>query len=167
MLEMKFILSIVYLISFLALANAADGAVSSSLRGSNNYPTLAAVWAADESDGSGVAVGRSIEDFWNADRRVCNDNCPEGDEGYKCHIDCIIYYNCLVHCKQFGGYDSPENVFGCRNTHCPTKPSAWPTSVDDRTEDWRRRRRRTQDSCLRALIKRKFELEIQVYQPKC
>ncbi len=43
MLEMKFILSIVYLISFLALANAADGAVSSSLRGSNhrNYPTLA------------------------------------------------------------------------------------------------------------------------------
>ncbi len=51
MLEMKFILSIIYLISFLALANAADGAVSSSLRGSNhrnidapddgrNYPTL-------------------------------------------------------------------------------------------------------------------------------
>ncbi len=64
MLEMKFILSIVYLISCLALANAADGAVSSSLRGSNNYPTLAR-------DGDPVVVTPDA-DRWTSD---CLRNC--------------------------------------------------------------------------------------------
>jgi hypothetical protein len=123
---MKFILSIVYLISFLALANAADGAVSSSLRGSNNYPTLEDSWT-DWSDcmHNCYTMGNDdcprqcpIHGSGGDDRAVAPDPRrpdPYADGGSRPKD----YSNCLLNCYSMGN-DEAE---------CETK--CWEDSKDN------------------------------------
>ncbi len=99
---MKFILSIIYLTSFLAMADPDDGAVPSSLRGSNhrNHPTLAdwgnrydcrkRCWEL-----AIVKCTSECEDDESPDD--CEDECKAGaeDDVAQCQWECSEWYEDL------------------------------------------------------------------------